>query len=661
MLVRAVEKRAETFNPVHPRDPGLVNLFGGGSTHAGVTVTEEVALAYSVVFACVKILTETIGSTPFVTYRRNGEARERDTKHPLYKVLHTKSNPEMTSMSWREAMQVQLGLRGNGISEIVRTNAGEVSELWPLRADRTVASRKNGKLWYHTRLPNGQTRTLRRDQVLHIRGMGSSGHWGYSPLDQMREAVALGVATEQYGARFFSNDATPGLTLHHATNLSKPAQERLKASIEASHQGMENKHRVMVLEEGMTVEKVGISPENAQFLETRTYQIRDIARFFRMPLHMIQDLERATFSNIAEQSLEFVKYTMVPWFVRWEQQIQCDLIGEGEPNTFAEFVAEGLLRGDPKTRAEFYRQMWGIGAINQDEIRQRENMNPIADGAGQAYYVPLNFIEAGTDVARPAPMPDDDDSRDASATESRAVERRQRSAETRRRLAVRFEKPFADAARRVLVRERSKVMAEANKQLRSRDIPMFDEFLETFYREHDEFVRQQYGPVIETYAEFVADDARSIVDAEPNAEALAEFTAGLLAYVAQRHTASSKNQLRALLEQNIDDPIAAISERMDGWVESRPEQIAKRETVETSGAITKHVWIGAGVARMIWTAFGDNCPFCTGLNGKVVGITSSFASKGDTFEAEGREPLRLRTDITHPPIHRGCDCQISPG
>ena len=467
----------------------------------------------------------------------------------------------------------------------------------------------------------------------------------------MRGAIGLALAGERYGSRFFANDGTPGLAVSHQGELKKPAADRLKESIEGAFSSMENKHRVMVLEEGMTVEKITVPPDTAQFLESRRFQVRDIARWYRIPPHLIGDLENATFSNIAEQSLEFVKYTMLPYFRKFEQAISRDLIGrEDEETHFAKFSLEGLLRGDPKARAEMYRTLWGIGSISQDEIRALEDMNPLPNGAGAVYYVPLNFTPTDQAGAEPA----------RSDREARSLARAKTDAEGRRRTARAFEPTFKESATRVLRIERRDVLKAARQKLGAEDFAGFSEWLDNFYSQHERTVSRAFGGAVASLSELIAADAGGSVDTPIDPDRLEGFREAFLASLVMRHVESSRGQLKTLMESRPADAVAVLEARFDDWEEKRPARIASRETVQTSGAVTRFVFGAAGLGS-IWTAFGKSCPFCESLAGQRVSGSESFAQKGQMLEAEGRNPLRLRTDILNPPIHGGCDCGLRPG
>lgn len=378
-------------------DPGqwLIDLIGGRTTATGVNVNENTALQSTAVFACIRILAETIASLPLPMYKRlSGRGKIRAPDHYLYSVLDEVANSEMDSFVFRETMQGHLGSWGNAYSEIEYDMAGRIRGLWPLRPDKTWPERNKstGKIEYRTLLPDGTNAILPFERVFHIPGFGFDGLVGYNPIRLFRETIGMALAVEEYGARFFGNGAKPGGVLEHPGTLSKEAQERLRGSWNEMHQGLSKQHRIAILEEGMSYKQIGIPPEDAQFLETRKFQTAEIARIYRIPPHMIGDLERATFSNIEHQSIEFVVHTIRPWLVRWEKAIKFRLLTPSERRRyFAEHLIDGLLRGDIKSRYEAYAIARQNGWMNGDDIRELENMNPMPDGLGEIYIVNGNM------------------------------------------------------------------------------------------------------------------------------------------------------------------------------------------------------------------------------------------------------------------------------
>lgn len=425
----------------------------GMQTASGVNLSVEGALTLPAVFACVRVISETVASLPLLTYRRQGRGKLRAGDHALYGLLKEQPNPEQTSFEWREMMIAHTVTWGNGYSEIVWNRRGQPVALWPLRPDRMTVERKNGELLYHYRRNNGQPETLPAYRVHHIRGLSGNGLTGYSPVRLAMQAIGLGLATEEFGARFFSNGARPGIVIKHPGVLKKEAHDRLKSSWNSDHQGLSNAHRVKVLEEGASIEKIGVPPEEAQFLETRRFQALDIARMYRVPPHKIGLLENATFSNIEHQAIEFVVDTIRPWLVRHEQAMRRDLlVGQEEHDTLLiEYLVDGLLRGDTLSRYQAYAigRQWGWMSAN--DILEMENRDPIK--GGDTYLTPLNMVSA----SEPA--------------------KGKRWSEM---LGLR--QVYEDATRRLVRREAADLRRGIDKYLRKQGLNEFEAWADEFYR-----------------------------------------------------------------------------------------------------------------------------------------------------------------------------------
>ena len=366
-----------------------------GNTSAGKAVNEHTAMQMTAVYSCVRILSETLASLPLHVYRYNSSGgKEKNLKHPLYKLLHDEPNPEMTSFAFRETLMSHLLLWGNAYAQIIRNARGEVVALYPLMPNKMTVDRDSrGRLFYlykrgfDENIGNKNSEVyLTQSDVLHIPGLGFDGLVGYSPIAMAKNAVGLAIATEEYGAKFFANGAAPGGVLEHPGTIKDP--QKVKESWNAAYRGSHNAHRVAVLEEGMKYQSIGISPEQAQFLETRKFQINEIARIFRVPPHMLADLEKSSFSNIEQQSLEFVKYTLDPWVVRWEQAMCRALLIDGEkPTVFIKFNVDGLLRGDYMSRMSGYATARQNGWMSANDIRELENLDRIPEELGGDLYL----------------------------------------------------------------------------------------------------------------------------------------------------------------------------------------------------------------------------------------------------------------------------------
>ena len=371
-------------------------FFFGGST-SGKAVNERTAMQMTAVYACVRVLSEAVAGLPLHVYRYGEDgSKEKALKHPLYRILHDEPNPEMSSFNFRETLMGHLLLYGNAYAQIIRNGKGEVAGLYPLMpAKMTVDRDSGGNLYYlYSRgsddAPeageNGQV-YLPPDQVLHIPGLGYDGIVGYSPIAMAKNAVGLGIATEEYGAKFFANDASPSGILEHPGVLKNP--DKVRESWNKLFRRSVNSHQIAVLEEGLKYQPIGISPDQAQFLETRKFQLNEIARIFRVPPHMVGDLEKSSFSNIEQQSLEFVKYTLEPWLMRWEQAMSRRLFTESEKESyFIRFNVEGLLRGDYESRMNGYAVARQNGWMSANDIRELENLDRIpAELGGDLYLV----------------------------------------------------------------------------------------------------------------------------------------------------------------------------------------------------------------------------------------------------------------------------------
>ena len=365
-----------------------------GRSNAGKRVTDKTALQHTVVYACVRVLSEAVAQLPLHLYKYTNSGKERVPQHPLYFLLHDQPNPEMTSFRFRETLMSHILIYGNAYAQIIRHGRGAIVGLYPLTPDRIKVDRdEHNKLIYiYSRYdeanPNIKTQgeiVLKQKDVLHIPGLGFDGLVGYSPIAMAKNALGISLACEEYGASFFANGASPSGILEHPGVIKNPAKIR-----EAWHNayGSGNSHKVAVLEEGMKYQPIAIPNNEAQFLETRKFQIEEIARLYRVPLHMIGDLDHATFSNVEHLSLDFVKYSLDPWLVRWEQELMRALLSESEKGKyFIKFNVEGLLRGDYASRMQGYATARQNGWMSANDIRELEDMNMISEENGGNLYL----------------------------------------------------------------------------------------------------------------------------------------------------------------------------------------------------------------------------------------------------------------------------------
>jgi len=370
-------------------------VFFGGRSASGANVSERSALQTAAVYACVRVISEAIASLPLRVYRYEGDGVQPVYDHPLYDILHTVTNPEMTSFTFRETLMSHLLLYGNGYSQIVRDGLGRITALYPLLPNKMdISRRESGEIFYTYWMDTDETRPrdktgstiLEKYDVLHIPGLSFDGLVGYPPIALAKNAIGMAMATEEYGASFFANGASPGGVLEYPANLNDP--EKIRVDWNKRFQSARNAGKVAVLEEGMKFHAVGIPPDQAQFLETRKFQLNEIARVFRVPPHMIADLDKSSYSNIEQQSLDFVKNTLNPWVVRLEQAMNMALLSPAERKKLViKFNLDGMLRGDYETRMKGYAIGHQNGWLSVNDIRRLENMNPLPQGEGGDEYL----------------------------------------------------------------------------------------------------------------------------------------------------------------------------------------------------------------------------------------------------------------------------------
>jgi HK97 family phage portal protein len=394
----------------------LSDAFGAVPSTSGVVVTEQAALTCAAFYACVRVLADSVAQLPLKIQRVKDGGKVDDRAHPVWALLHDLPNPEMTAFEFKHLLQQHLAIYGNAYAEIERNQLGQPVALWPLnptamRVDRDLKTRN--KLWLYT-LPDGQVArfewtqpTRRPSPILHLRGLGDSLA-GYSPLKLLRDTIGRSLATSEYGSRLFANSAQPRgyLKVPHALAALTPEQKvKLKESWEAAHRGLANAHRVAILEHGLEWHQIGMNAEDAQFIETQKLNVTDVARAFRIPPHMIGDLERATFANIEHQAIEFVVHTLTPWLVCWEQAIARDLLSVKAFETHqVKFVVQGLLRGDIESRYRAYATGRQWGWLSANAVLALEDMNGIGP-QGDVYLTPANMLDANAAIAAAA-VPD---------------------------------------------------------------------------------------------------------------------------------------------------------------------------------------------------------------------------------------------------------------
>lgn len=454
-------------------------LIGSSNSSAGVVVTPDSAPGVAKVFGCVNAISQDVAKLPLMVFKRlNNGGREKDFTHPLFYILQYEPNKKQTAYEFRQMMQGHLLLRGNAYAYIQINGSGEITGLLPLHPDRMyVYENTEGNIIYEYYPLKGGIARYSPEEIFHIRGLTLDGVNGCSALQWGLNTIGLAMAMQEYGSRFFANNAKPGGVLQHPKVLGKDAADRLKSSFEKAHAGVQNAHRVMVLEEGMTWQQVGVTNTDSQFLESRKFQNEEIASLFRMPPHKIQMLDKATFSNIESQNLEYVTDCLTPWLVMWEQAIQRALFLKSEKTKyFTKFIVDALLRGDIKSRYESYATALDRGFMNIDEVRELEDRNPLPDGLGQKHYRPLNLVTIGEE---PAP----DQNQDTAG----GVSGKQTPASNRDLFNQGAQEILTEILHRAAGREQKKLSSVVKKE---KDLDIRVKEAETYYPELENFIKE---------------------------------------------------------------------------------------------------------------------------------------------------------------------------
>ncbi len=654
--LRKMLKRDSLANPSEE----IKEAFGVERSLAGVNVTERGALRLTTVYACVNILSTILASLPLHSYRRLDRGKDRAQGHYSYQLLHSKPNSEMTSYSFRQLLMAHILLWGNGYAEVeIDRRTGEPVALWPLAPWMVRPVKIRGKIAYE--LGNART-IIPAEKMLHVKSLWVDGYKGISPIRSNMQAVGMGFAVEEFGARFFGEGANVGGVVEHPAALSDEAYNRLRKSMNEKYQGLGKSHRLMLLEEGLKYQRIGIPPNEAQFLETKRFQIEEICRMYNVPLHLVQEHTKQTSwgSGLEQMNLAFVIYTLRPHLVNWEQELNKRIFKyDDRGEYFAEFSLEGLLRGDSATRSQFYQNLFYLGAISPNDIRELENMNPI-DG-GDEHFIQLNMVpltEAEHQEVSQVPVDD-------RAAEIQNIRRRQ-AVRSRQNIANSYKRTLKQAVDRSIRIERQDIMAKAAKIL-ERDIGQFDDLLDKVYDKHLEHIPRHFGPSFYGLAEAISKAAADEIDIEDDdyREQVERFVDKYLRTFGVVYTIESKKRLKNAVLNALDegeDPVQALDAEFDHWEEVRADRVVEDQRVQLASAVAKTVFIAGGITKLIWSAGGSEpCEFCEMLDGKVVGINDHFVGSGGSVSGKDGGTLNVSQNIGHPPVHAYCQCDISPG
>ena len=620
--------------------PGQSIISGWQPTGAGVPVSEDSAMRYAAVQACVRVLSEDIAALPLHVYERTDEGgKRRAAEHPLYRLLHSAPNPEMTSIAFREALMTNLLLTGNAYAFIEYDGGGRVRALWPILSTLVHPYRaQSGAIRYDV---GGET--LAAGEILHIPGLGYDGLVGISPIAYARESIGLGVAAEQFGSAFFKNGTHLGGVITVPGRLDDDAFERTSREFKDMYRGLQNAHGIPVLEGGATFQSVGIAPEDAQFLETRKYQRSEIAGLFRVPPHLIGDLEHATFSNIEHQDISYLQRSLLPWLTRIEQGMDNRLLTADEQRRYLiEHDTGGFMRGDTKSRYEAYAIGITNGIITRNEARVRENFNPIE--GGDELLQPLNMTTVGAQSEEGA-EPDGMRGFHLADMEDFTRDRRRRAVMGKRSAAGDKQTEALRAAfSRWLSEQADALIALLPGEGRARkETISLEAFRRAAAKYYDALIKKPLPEDVTQAIGAVTDAAFKRIAGELPDES-ERIDRQWLEGFAERYYSEARERLigaqRAAVERLAKQDMTAeellnLTKKLRGWGRDRAVNMAKYERALAANEALVAGYRASGYTS-VWQSAPGCCKICTRLNGRTV-------------------------TTLKPPLHKGCVCTVGRG
>jgi len=674
--MKLTKRISRAIRALRADDPGFDDKWWeihDNMTKAGTQVGEVSSLSISAVFAAMNILAGTVASLPKVVYRRlRTGGKERAFDHPLYDRLHNKPNDSgLTAWQWIYTSLFHKYLWGNWYTFIDRPSHGNL-RLMPLLPDRTWRDAANPDL-YITKT-NGKQVKLPRSQMLHIPHISLAGFSGKGVIHYARESLGITKAMDEFAAGFFGHGTHPGGFVEIEGSMDDATRKSLQKEFNELYGGLGNIWKVIFMKNSK-FEPLEVDAEKAQALQSRQFGVVEVARWLNLPPHILRDLTRATYSNIEEQGIDLVVYSLLPLTTQIEQEMNIVFFDDAErKDHLVKFELKGLLQGDIKTRTEFYKAMLDRGVFNADTVLDLEDMNPQPNQLGQSYFMPLNMVNkemvvsskpTGIQGRSPIIMLLNPNNNQLSfpETQRQLVLPESRSISLRRRLTNAYKKKFDGYGQEVVGRETEAILAAIKETLSGRDTVEFLQWLDEFYESFGQEVDSLAAPLLSSYADAILpvaqDEINSDLDISTSYQSFEKDYQGSLV---ERHLQSSKGQLRAVVidaQKAEESEAEAVEERLAEWEEKRPGKISMRESIRGENAFARSVFALSGIVKIMSVALGSKpCPFCVALDGTIIGIDQVFLPKGD-FQPDGAEaPLTVTHSCSHPPYHDGCECGL---
>ena len=660
-------------------------------------VDEITAMNLSAVWNAVLIKGNTVGVLPLILYRRKGNiGKERFVKTPLYSLLHDNPNPNMTAFQFKRTLQLHYDLLGNAYAQIIRNDMADPIALYPLNPGRVEMKIVNNQTKYLYRTDE-KTYVLDAQDIFHLPNLSWDGRLGYNVIQVAARSLGLALAQDEYASRFFSRGATPTGVLTYPGKITdrENTAKNLRESWDKAYSGPGNAHKIMILEHGFDYKAISLTPEESQLLGSKLFSIQEVARWFNIPVHKLKEHSRSTYNNIDAEQLNFYTDCIMPLLVHWEETVNWKLIrSDQRDKVFAEFLVDAILRGDPASRNSAYatQRMWGI--ISQNEWRAKENLNLVEDAAADEYVIPMNYMSTKmllvqddvgkikTDLAKEAIKKDDEEVEDeeeegdgeGDEKEENKLSRsiNKRSLASRYQTQKRFVTLFKNVGSRIVTKDVIAIKGLARKEFEQNRKRDFKKSLDAYYASRYSSIRTQFMSVYKPYSELISESVLDELKVDKKDEQsynkrsvesdLNKEVNKFVDVTTKRYIDSSKGQLNKIVDDSIEneeDIIDNIDDRMDEWLEKRPEKIGFREAVDGNNGLSVFLFFLFNKKAM-WVASGKSCPYCTSLDGRIISQGSYFVDAKTGIEVEGKDTLFPSSNISHPQAHGGCDCGLVP-
>jgi HK97 family phage portal protein len=665
-LIRRISNAIKAFRSFEDYDEKKwQDWVRGPLTKAGTRVNEVSSLNISAVYAAVNFIASTIASLPKVIFRRiPSGGRVKAYEHPLYDRLHNKPNgSNMTAWQWIYTQLIHKYLWGNWYTYLdfkSHQNRG----LIPLLPDRTYQDPTDDSV-YITHKKDGTQLRFPDSQILHIPHFSLDGVKGKGVVHYARESLGITKALDEYAGHFFGNGTHQGGFVEIQGVMDDETRKGLQADFNEKYRGLGEAWKVIFLTGDAKFKPNEIDLARSQALESRQFSVLEVSRWLNLPPHVLRELTHATFSNIEEQALELVIYSLMPITTQIEQAMNIAFFDDEEREKhYVKFELKGLLRGDLKARTEFYNAMLDRGVFNADMVLDLEDMNPQPDGLGQLYILPLNMVNKKL-VVSPQPLTIEAP-RGAPETKRQTVQIvERRSGALRRKITIAYKKQFDSYGEKIIAEEVNAVRKAAKETLGARNMVDFLAWLDEFYPEFSKTIDTLAAPLLTSYSDAILPVALEEIASEANISAQYQaFQREYREYFVDRHVKSSTGQLKSIVsnaQENDEDIAEVVEQRLTEWEEKRGAKITMRESIRAESAFTRAAFAGAGISKIRSVSYGKSCPYCLALDGKIIGIDEYFLTKGE-FQPDGAdEPLIVTGNCSHPPYHDGCDCGIDAG